>query len=153
MKIMDFISKDAIKVGLESTTKREVIGELVDLLIKARKVRKDAKGKVVRVLMEREKAGSTGIGQGIAIPHARSTSVKDVVIAFGSSPGGIEFSALDGEPVYIIFLLMAPKESTGLHLKILAKISRLLKDKYFRMDLKDAKIPEKVIRIIKKEDQ
>lgn len=153
MKIVDFLSKDAIKVGLESTTKREVIEELVDLLIKARKVSKDAKGKVIRVLMEREKAGSTGIGQGIAIPHARSASMKNVFIAFGSSRVGIEFNALDGEPVYIIFLLMAPKESTGLHLKILAKISRLLKDKYFRMDLKDAKTPEKVIRIIKKEDQ
>ncbi len=153
MKIIDFLSEYAVKIDLKSMTKKEVIGELVDQLIKARKIKKDIREKVIRALIEREKRGSTGIGQGIAIPHARSDKIKNVVIAFGNSKNGVEFNALDGEVVYVIFLLMAPKESAGLHLKVLAKISRLLKDKFFRLALKEAKTPKELMKVIRKEDQ
>ena len=102
--------------------------------------------------MEREKLGSTGIGQGVAIPHAKSTSLKDVVAALGVSKKGIQFDALDGEPVYIIFLLMAPVDSAGLHLKVLARISRLLKDKFFRQSIREATSVEAVKKIIEEED-
>lgn len=151
MKIMDFLSEDLIKVGLESTTKKDAISELVTLLYTSKKI-KDQK-QIVDVLMEREKLGSTGIGQGIAIPHGKSEYVKDIYAAFGVSKKGIEFDALDGEPVYLIFLFIAPPDSAGTHLKALAKISHLLKDKYFRQMLRDATTVDEVVTIIKEEDQ
>lgn len=154
MKIIDFLSKDAVKISLDSTAKKQVLEELVDQLVKARKIKKDIniRGRIVKSLIERERAGSTGIGQGIAIPHAKSDKIKNVIIAFGNSMNGVEFNSLDGEPAYVIFLMIAPRKSSGLHLKVLAKISRLLKDKFFRLELKDAKTPEDVIKIIERED-
>ena len=122
MKITDFLSKETVKIGIESASKKEVISDLVDQLVSAKKVKKTVRDEIVQALMERENLGSTGIGQGIAIPHAKSNKIGEVVAAFGVSKKGIEFSALDGEQVYIIFLLIAPEESTGLHLKALAKI-------------------------------
>lgn len=152
MKITDFLSKDAVKVELQATGKEEVITELVEQLIPAKKIKKKIKEGIIQSLLERENLGSTGIGQGIAIPHAKSDKIKDVIVAFGISKKGVEFNALDGEPVYIIFLLIAPEESTGLHLKALAKISRLLKDKFFRQALREAKSSEEIINIIKEEE-
>jgi len=101
---------------------------------------------------ERESLGSTGIGQGIGIPHAKSQNVKTLVAAFGLSQKGVNFDSLDGEPVYIFFLLIAPEESAGPHLKALARISRMLKDKYFRELLKKSKDEKEVLRIIQEED-
>ncbi len=151
MKIITYLCKDGVDIDLSMKTKKEVIVHLVRLLKKAKKISDD--NKVIKILMEREGLGSTGIGQNIAMPHGKTDEVKDVVIGFGSSRNGIEFDALDGEPVNIIFLLLAPTNSAGLHLKALAKISRLLKDKYFRQALKEAKSPEEVIKIIKEEDE
>ena len=153
MKILDFLSRDSIKIGLESTNKKGVMGELIDQLIKARKIKKDSRDRVVKALIARERAGSTGIGQGIAIPHARSDKTKNVIIAFGNSAEGIDFNALDGELVYVFFLMLAPDESMGLHLKVLARISRLLKDKFFRQALKNSKTPEEVLKIIGDEEK
>jgi PTS system nitrogen regulatory IIA component len=104
-------------------------------------------------LLEREKLGSTGIGQGIAIPHAKCAAIDHVVAALGVSKKGIDFDALDGEPVYLIFLLVAPPDSSGLHLKALARISRLLKDKFFRQALREAKSSDEIQKIIKEEDE
>jgi len=151
MKILDFLCREAIVTDLESQTKKEVITELVGLLAKAKKV-KDV-GEVVKIIMEREQLGSTGIGQGVAIPHGKTETVNEIVAAFGISKKGIEFDALDGEPVYLVFLLLAPAEAAGTHLKALAKISRLLKDKFFRQTLKEATSPEEVVRIISEEDK
>ena len=103
--------------------------------------------------MEREALGSTGIGQGVAIPHCKLEALKEQVAALGISPKGLEFDALDGEPVNIVFLLVAPMDASGNHLKALAKISRLLKDKFFRQALRDAKSPEELLRIIREEDE
>ena len=150
MRIMDYLCKNAIAVDLKARNKKEVINEMVDHLVKANKI--SEKGKVVKILLEREELGSTGIGQGIAIPHGKTNQVDDVIISFGSSKQGIDFESLDGEPVYILFLLFAPLESSGIHLKALAKISRLLKDKYFRQALRDAKSAEEVIKVIKEEN-
>src|SRR5581483_8411841 len=112
----------------------------------------DAKA-TVEVLLEREKLGSTGIGQGIAIPHAKSEQANDVAAAFGLSRRGVQFDSLDGEPVYIFFVLVAPPNAAALHLKALARISRLLKDKFFRQALRDVKAPADILKIIKDEDQ
>ncbi len=151
MKIMDFLNPKAISANLQATDKEGVISELVDLLIKVREI-KD-KNEMVKALLEREALGSTGIGQGIAIPHAKSESVKELVSAFGLSRKGVNFDALDGEPVSIFFLLVAPPDSAGPHLKALARISRLLRDKFFRETLKNAKDAKDILRIIKEEDQ
>lgn len=150
MKLMDYLTKEAVLVGLQGMDKKKVLEELVDPLSKNGKI--SDPDKVIKVLLEREELGSTGIGQGIAIPHAKTDQVNNVVIAYGASKKGIEFESLDGEPVYLVFLLLAPVESTGIHLKALAKISRMLKDKHFRQSLRDAKTSEEVIGIIKEED-
>jgi len=151
MKILDFLSKELIKVNLESSKKKDVIAELVELLYREKKI-KD-KDLIVNTLMERERLGSTGIGQGIAIPHGKSEQVKNIYAAFGISNSGIDFESLDGEPVYLVFLFIAPPDSAGMHLKALAKISHLLKDKYFRQALREAKNHEEVVNIIKEEDE
>lgn len=150
MKIMDFLSKKAVSAGLKATDKEGVIRELVDLLAKADEIKN--KEDLVRALLTRESLGSTGIGQGIGIPHAKSPNAKNLVAAFGLSHQGVNFDSLDGEPAYIFFLLIAPEESAGPHLKALARISRMLKDKYFREMLRKAKDEKEILRIIQEED-
>ena len=103
--------------------------------------------------MARESLGSTAIGQGIAIPHAKSDCVERLVSAFGLSAKGVDFDSLDGEPAHIFFLLVAPQDSAGPHLKALARISRLLKDKYFRDSLRSCTDDKSVIKIIIQEDE
>ncbi|MCK5533874.1 PTS sugar transporter subunit IIA [bacterium] len=151
MKILDFLCKNAVIADLKSQSKKEAIEEIVGLLYKAKKIKN--REKVVKILMEREKLGSTGIGQGIAIPHGKSSGVTNIIAAFGVSKKGVDFDALDGEPVYLIFLLIAPPDLAGIHLKALAKISRLLKDKFFRQALRNAASVDEIIKIIKEEDE
>lgn len=150
MKIMDFLNPKAISVDLKSKDKRGVIKELTELLAAVGDVRN--KEELVRVLMDRETLGSTGIGQGIGIPHGKLPRVKKLTAAFGIAKKGIDFESLDGEPAYIFFLLVAPEESAGPHLKALARISRLLKDKYVREALKKASDIKDVLKVIKEED-
>jgi len=107
----------------------------------------------VEVLLEREKLGSTGIGQNIAVPHAKSEEVKNLALGVGISEKGVDFEALDGDPVNIIFMVIAPIDATGLHLKVLARIARLLKDKVFRNSLRACKTAEKIYETIKEEDE
>ena len=152
MKITGFLCKDAIEVDLQATKKKEMLEELIDKLAAAKKIKENAKEKILQAVLDREKLGSTGIGQGVAIPHAKTDKVAEIVCAFGASRKGVEFDALDGEKVYTIFLMIAPQDSAGMHLKVLAKISRLLKDKFFRQVLREAKTPSEVIKIIKEED-
>jgi len=150
MKIMEFLNKKAVTASLKSADKEGVIRELVDLLAKAEEIKN--KEELVKALLTRESLGSTGIGQGIGIPHAKSQNVKNLVAAFGLSQRGVNFDSLDGEPVYIFFLLIAPEESAGPHLKALARISRMLKDKYFRELLRKAKDEKEILRVIQEED-
>ncbi|OGR89286.1 MAG: hypothetical protein A2992_02640 [Elusimicrobia bacterium RIFCSPLOWO2_01_FULL_59_12] len=151
LKVLDFLDPASVVVDLAATHKRAALEELASLLEKSGKVR-DAKA-TVDILLEREKLGSTGIGQGIAIPHAKTDQTTQVAAAFGLSRRGVQFDALDGEPVYIFFLLVAPPDAAGLHLKALARISRLLKDKFFRQSLRDVKDAVEVLKIIRDEDQ
>lgn len=152
MRIGDFLCSKAVSSDLRSTTKKEVIEELVGLLIDAGAVEKKHRNKVLEVLMAREALGSTAIGQGIAIPHGKCDCVKKLVGCLGISKSGINFDSLDGEPAYIFFLLLAPIDSAGPHLKALARISRLLKDKYIRDGLKSVKDEKSVLQIIQQED-
>jgi len=150
---MDFLSKKAIITDLKSTRKEDVIKEMVDLLIASEDVEKRNRNKLIDALMAREALGSTAIGQGIAIPHAKSDCVDKLVAAFGLSKKGVDFDSLDGELAYIFFLLVAPQDSAGPHLKALARISRLLKDKYFRDTLRASTDEKAVIKIIMQEDE
>jgi len=151
VKILDLLSAAAIIPELKATTKKAALEELVALLVAEKKVQDGPAA--VQILMEREKLGSTGIGQGIAIPHVKTDQAKVVVAAFGLSKKGISFDALDGEPVHIVFLLVAPPDSAVLHLKVLQRISRMLKDKFFRQSLREAKSTEEILRLIREEDR
>jgi fructose-specific phosphotransferase system IIA component len=152
MKIMEFLSKNAITPDIKSVKKEDVAKELVDTLVDSGEIEKRHRNKLIDALMARESLGSTAIGQGVAIPHAKSEYVEKLVAAFGLSKKGIDFDSLDGEPVYIFFLLLAPQDSAGPHLKALARISRLLKDKYFRDNLRTCEEKNAIIKIINQED-
>jgi nitrogen PTS system EIIA component len=151
MRIMDFLSEKNIAVDLKAKNKRDVIEELVDLLVGTGQV--SDKKKMVQILLEREELGSTGIGQGIAIPHGKCDTVKELTAAFGLSRAGVAFEALDGEPVFIFFLLVAPEGTAGAHLKALARISGLLKDKYIRKKLTASQTPSEIVKIIQEEEK
>jgi fructose-specific phosphotransferase system IIA component len=150
MKMLEFLDKDAITVDIKSTKKEDVIKELVDLISKVHPI-KDKKS-LINILMSRELLGSTGIGQGIGIPHAKSSAVKKLIAAFGISRTGVDFDSLDGEPTYIFLLLVAPEDAAGPHLKALAKISRMLQDKFIRDSLISAKNKDIIFNIIRHED-
>lgn len=153
MKIMDFLSKKAIGADIKSTKKEDVIRELVDLLIASEEVDKKYRNKLIEQLMAREALGSTAIGQGVGIPHTKSECVNKLIASFGLSQNGVDFDSLDGEKAYIFFLLIAPIDSAGPHLKALARISRLLKDKYFRDSLKECKDEKSILKVIAQEDE
>jgi len=151
MKITEFLVPEAIIPSLRSTDKESVVKEMVETLAKAGLVKNAAHA--VEVLLEREKLGSTGIGQNIAVPHAKSEEAKNLVLGVGISEKGVDFEALDGDPVNIIFMVIAPIDATGLHLKVLARIARLLKDKVFRNSLRSCKTAEKIYATIREEDE
>ena len=150
---MEFLSKKAIIPELRATKKEDAIKELVDALINAGEIEKQHRSKLIESLMAREKLGSTAIGQGIGIPHAKIDYTSKLVAAFAISRQGVDFDSLDGEPVQILFLLVAPQDSAGPHLKALARICRLLKDKYFRENLRACKDDKSIIKIISQEDE
>lgn len=151
MKITDFLDQRTIKIGLTATNKEDILKELVDVLAEVKELG-DRKA-IVKALFERESLGSTGIGQGIAIPHGKTDRVKELVAVLGVSRKGVNFDALDGEPVYIFFLLVAPKDTAGPHLKALAQISRLLRDGYFCELIKRCQTPVELFELIKHEEE
>ena len=150
MKIVEFLNEKAVTGNVKASDKEGVIREMVDILCKAEGIKN--KEELVKALINRETLGSTGIGQGVGIPHAKTNAVKRLVAAFGISHEGVRFDALDGEPVYIFFLLVAPEDSAGPHLKGLARISRLLKDKFFRESLKALTDEKAIVKLIREED-
>jgi len=149
MKIVDFLQKDLVIGNLSSKTKQETLKEFSQCLEKVAGLKAD---KVLNVLLEREKLGSTGIGEGVAIPHGKLKEIPKLICCFGKSEEGIDFDAIDGKPVHIIFLLLAPETSAGTHLKALARISKILKDMDFRQNLIKAKSAEEIYQIIQEED-
>jgi len=151
MKLMDFLISEAIEPNMKSNNKTDAIKELVALLKSTGTIAEDEL--VARVVLEREELGSTGIGEGIAVPHGKSDAVDKVVAAFGRSEKGIDFkSEADNIPVRLVFLLVAPIGSSGPHLLALARISRLLKSKDFRERLLKAKSKSEIVEIFKSEE-
>jgi PTS system nitrogen regulatory IIA component len=151
MKIRDYIENSLIIADLKGKTKKQVLEELVGHL--ASTCAAIDSDELLRVLIEREKLGSTGIGNGIAIPHGKLSGLKDIALVFGKSSSGIDFDSIDGKPVQLFFLLVAPANSAGVHLKALARLSRLLKDSSFRTRLLDSRDADQLYDIIISEDE
>ena len=149
MKIVEFLKPELIIEEIQGKNKYEVLEEFSHCIENVQGLKAD---KVIHVLIEREKLGSTGIGDGVAIPHGKLHDLEHLICCFGRSRQGIDFEAIDGNPVHLIFLLLAPENSAGTHLKALAKISKILKDPAFRQQLLEAENAEKIYQIIKEED-
>jgi nitrogen PTS system EIIA component len=151
MKLMDFLIADAIEPSMKSTNKTDAIKELVALLKNTGTITDEEA--IAKVVLEREELGSTGIGEGIAVPHGKSELADRVIAAFGKVEKGIDFkSEQDNIPVRLVFLLIAPTGSSGPHLLALARISRLLRNKAFRERLLKAKSKSEILEIFKSED-
>ena len=150
MHLTEILRPDMVWPKLVATTKADVIAEL------ARHVAERVPGldaaKVADILLEREKLGSTGIQDGIAIPHGKVPGLSTIVIACGRSPQGIDFDAHDGKPTHLFFVLLAPEFAAGQHLKALARLSRLLKDAAFREQLMSSPDAAELHRAIVRED-
>ncbi len=150
MKITDVLEKNAIISDLKSDTKRGILSELVEPISPSHNVSPE---EFVRVLMDRERLGSTGIGDGIGIPHGKMKGIDSLIIGFGKCNKGVNFESLDGRPTRIFFLIITPEESTGLHLRVLAQISKILKNESFREKLLKANNKNDIYSIIKEEDE
>ena len=151
MKIADILSGDLIIPELTSKNKKEVLEELVSVIVKQNKLIN--KEELIEVLLEREQLGSTGIGDGIAIPHGKLKDIGALLASFGKSIDGVDFDSMDGKPTHLFFLLVAPENSAGIHLKALARISRLLKDSSFKQDLMEAKLKDDLFKTIIERDE
>ena len=150
MKILDALPKEAILVDLKAVDKEGVLGELVMPIAEIAGIERED---LVKVLMERERLGSTGIGEGIGIPHGKIRGLKSLMLGFGRSQKGVDFDSMDGQPAYIFFLLITPENSTGLHLKLLARISKILKNDLFKDKLLRASSRDEIYSIIKEEEE
>jgi PTS system nitrogen regulatory IIA component len=150
MRLVEIINRASIGVDLRSTSKPEVLAELAGLL--ACSLPDADPEEIARTLMERERLATTGVGEGVAIPHGKLPGIRRIVAALGIARTGIPFDAVDGQPVRVLVALLAPPESTGDHLKALARVSRLLKDPAFRQRLIDSSSGEDAWRIIDEED-
>jgi nitrogen PTS system EIIA component len=150
MKLLDVLQKDAILPDLKSRDKKGILEELVAPLSGIARI---GPQNLVKVLMERERLGSTGIGGGIGIPHGKLKDLDSLVIGFGLSKKGVDFESMDGKPTHIFFLIVTPENSTGLHLKVLARISRILKNDIFKEKLRNAADRDEIYETIKEKDE
>ncbi|HEX6924430.1 MAG TPA: PTS sugar transporter subunit IIA [Longimicrobiaceae bacterium] len=146
MLLTDLLTPERIKIPLRSTTKEDLLEELVDLAANGAEV-KDRQ-EVLRAVMDREEVLSTGIGHGVAIPHGKSSSVNGLVLVAGVTREGVDFEALDGKPVHLFFLLVGPESAAGEHVKALSRISRLLRRESFRQRLIEAPDPQSFYSVL-----
>src|SRR5438128_5375777 len=149
MKIAEFLREDLILPDLQATDKAGVLRELCAPIARVHGL--DAE-KLTDVLLEREKLGSTGVGEGVAIPHGKLPGIPGLIAAFARSKKGVDFASIDGKPTYLFFVLFAPENSAGLHLKALARISRLFKQPQFRQSIQSADGAAAIFRLISEED-
>lgn len=150
MKIADLLDAKAISAELTASSKVEVLAELVDIL---RRVKPDLDAKeLLSVLIDREELGSTGIGEGVAIPHGKIKGLDRLLMAFGRKKEGVDFDAMDNRPAHLFFLLLAPESESTLHLKALARISKLLRKDDVRRQLYDATDSATLLDILSQED-
>ncbi|MBN2714157.1 MAG: PTS sugar transporter subunit IIA [Planctomycetes bacterium] len=153
MQFRDFVVNKAIVGDLVSTTKNEAIAEMTDALIASGAVSKDLRQGVLSALIDREKLGSTGIGQGIGIPHAKHPGIKSLIALVARSREGVEFASLDGEPVNIFFMMLSNQECATQHLEALAYVSKHLRDDIFRRFLIKARDAKEIAELLEEADQ
>ena len=151
MQIADTLSKELILPNLAAKNKVDCLMEFAQTIAEAHPELK--KDEIAHVLLEREKLGSTGIQDGIAIPHGKIKSLPNILLCFGRSLEGIDYQAYDNKPTFLFFVLLAPENATSLHLKLLARLSRLLKSSNLREDLIKAKDAEALYKILCEEDE
>jgi fructose-specific phosphotransferase system IIA component len=150
MRLSEILKPANIRIGLEATGKQNAIQELVNLLADNGEVA-DAK-KVLESVLERESTRTTGIGNGLAIPHGKSAGCSQLAMAIGKPANAIDFQSIDGRPVTIIWLLVSPPDQSGVHIKALAAISRLMTSDKFRFAMNNAKTAEEMYEIIQKQE-
>ena len=150
MKIQDVLKREAIIDDLKARTKEGIIEELVVPVAQNAGIDQQ---ELVRVIMERERIGTTGIGGGIGIPHGKLKNIDSLVLGFGLSRDGVDFQSIDKKATHIFFILISPENETGLHLKLLARISRILKNDPFKQRLMSAADGDEIYNIIMEEDE
>jgi nitrogen PTS system EIIA component len=151
MRLEQLLKPEFLNDNLQAKNKTEALAELSEIVIKGPPQLN--KSKIYDVLQQRERLGSTGIGGGVAIPHGKIGDLEDLIVAFGRSRGGVAFNSNDGKPVHLFFLLLAPENCTGRHLKALAKISKMSKAGNFRRKLMEAKSNSELYKIIIEQDE
>ena len=151
MKIVDLIRRDLVVPALSSTTKVGILEELAGHLARSREDLDEEQ--LARVLIDRESLASTAIGQGVAIPHGKLPQLKEILACLGRARGGVDFDSMDGKPTYLFFVMVAPENSAGAHLKALARISRVFKDESFRNRLLSAPDADSIFEMIREEDE
>jgi PTS system nitrogen regulatory IIA component len=150
MKLLDFLGSDAIMTGIKIKDKEALISEMVKRLEQLKKINNTTD--IIEALLQREQLGSTGIGNGIALPHVKTANVKKLVGSLAVVNGGVDFNSMDGNPVNLIFLVLSPADNNTAYLNAMANISRLFRDKMFRNNILEAKSSEEIINIIKEAD-
>jgi PTS system nitrogen regulatory IIA component len=151
MKIMDYLDEERVIADLQGTDKASILKELSSVLVKPCKATSGEE--LLQVLLDREKLGSTGIGEGIAIPHGRLKKLKKFFISFGRSAQGVDFDSIDRKPSHLFFLVMAPEDSAVDNLKLLSRIVTLLKEPSFKKRLIEAPSRKELFQIISEEDE
>jgi PTS system nitrogen regulatory IIA component len=152
VKLADILKESSVIADIKGVTKREILFEMVETLKNAKLI--DDVDSVVDIIMEREKLGSTGIGDGVAIPHGKMKKLNTILCVAGRSKEGVNFDAVDRQPVHIFFLVLAPEDSASMHLKVLSRISKVLRDQSFRKKmLKLADAHEIYTNIIEADDK
>ncbi len=153
INILDHLDKDGIILRIKPKSKKIIITSIIDHLIQKRKIDKKFKTDILNSILQREDMGSTAIGSHIAFPHARINYVKDIIVCIGISKEGIDFDSLDQEPVNVVALLLSNQKEAGLHLKMLAFLARILRDKYLVQRLKCVKTEEEVLMLLNKQQE
>jgi nitrogen PTS system EIIA component len=152
MKLCDFVVADAIVPNLQAGTKEQAIRAMVASLKTAGSIKAEDEEGIVSAILKREELGSTGIGNGVAVPHTKHSSVDKLIATVALAQDGVDFASLDGEPVYILFLLVSPPDRPGDHLRGLENISRHLRNQSFCKFLRQSKTKEAVIDLLREAD-
>jgi mannitol/fructose-specific phosphotransferase system IIA component (Ntr-type) len=148
MKLIDIVVQDAIAATLDARTRDEAIAALMDMLVDAGKVGQGDRDEFIKAVIKRENRGSTGFGNGVAVPHLKQASVKTVVAAIAICAEGIDFNALDGNPVHSIFLLLSPEDQPELHLEAMEAVFGSLSQETFRRFLRQASTVKEVVTLL-----
>lgn len=153
MKFKEFVCFEATVPELQSTDRNGVITELVESLVQTGKLPADVSADVTKTMIKRENEASTGMGKGVAIPHVKHKAVKDIVAVVGQSPAGLDFAALDEQPVYVVILLISPPDNPDRHLQAMENVFRHLQNEKFRRFLRQCRTPEMLEDLLEEADE